>query len=207
MLDAGMRFLFFQAAARVSGSKDPLPIPIGFAARPRSRASYPIGVARSRPRMSESQSIESSPRPCARPPPGSHGDIRTENLPSQRARPKRFAECHKNPTGRSRAELCLCKTPASTIPRSGRIAGEWLPTICRLGRSNGSNVIGRIRTLVSGSDGLRHEPTKAGRLSIRRARPKNARQQGLLKLPLLVYMLSVVRADNARLWWLHATEC
>src|SRR2546421_5746737 len=24
--------------------------------------------------------------------------------------------------------------------------GEWLPTICRLGRSNGSNVIGRIRT-------------------------------------------------------------
>jgi hypothetical protein len=23
---------------------------------------------------------------------------------------------------------------------------EWLPTICRLGRSNGSNVIGRIRT-------------------------------------------------------------
>src|SRR5215470_7972778 len=31
--------------------------------------------------------------------------------------------------------------------------GEWLPTICRLGRSNGSNVIGRIRTLASGSDG------------------------------------------------------
>src|SRR5262249_42361790 len=48
--------------------------------------------------------------------------------------------------------------------------GEWLPTICRLGRSNGSNVIGRIGTVVSGSDaGLRHEPTKAGRLLIRMA--------------------------------------
>src|SRR6266566_5258350 len=46
--------------------------------------------------------------------------------------------------------------------------GEWLPTICRLGRSNGSNVIARIGTVVSGSDaGLRHEPTKAGRTSIR----------------------------------------
>jgi hypothetical protein len=59
---------------------------------------------------------------------------------------------------------------------------------------------------VSGSDGLRHEPTKAGRLSIRRARPKNARQQGLLKLPLLVYMLSVVREDNARLGWLKGKK-
>src|SRR5262249_32909274 len=30
--------------------------------------------------------------------------------------------------------LCLCKTPASTIPLSGSIAGgEWLPTICRFG--------------------------------------------------------------------------
>jgi hypothetical protein len=29
--------------------------------------------------------------------------------------------------------LCLCKTPASTIPRSGSIAGGWLPTICRFG--------------------------------------------------------------------------
>src|SRR5215813_6334771 len=29
--------------------------------------------------------------------------------------------------------LCLCKTPASTIPHSGSIAEEWLPTICRFG--------------------------------------------------------------------------
>src|SRR5262245_36918159 len=49
--------------------------------------------------------------------------------------------------------LCLCKTPAlpSHVPAHHR--GKWLPTICRLGRSNGSNVIGRIRTLASGSDG------------------------------------------------------
>jgi hypothetical protein len=53
--------------------------------------------------------------------------------------------------------------------------------------------------VVSGSDaGLRHEPTKAGRLSIRW-------QQGLVKSPLLAnaaYMLSVVREVNARLEWL-----
>jgi hypothetical protein len=97
MLETGMRFLFFQAAARVSGSKDPLPIPIGFAARPRSRASYPIGVARSRPRMSESQSIESSRRPCARPPLCSHGDIRTENLPSNVTGPKDLRSVTKIP--------------------------------------------------------------------------------------------------------------
>jgi len=49
--------------------------------RPRSgRASHPIGVARSRQRTSESQSIESSQRPCARPPTCSQGHIRTENL-------------------------------------------------------------------------------------------------------------------------------
>jgi hypothetical protein len=36
--------------------------------------------------------------------------------------------------------------------------GEWLPTICRLGRSNGSNVIGRIRKLVSGSLGSPSAP-------------------------------------------------
>ena len=49
--------------------------------RPRSgRASHPIGVARSRQRTSESQSIESSQRPCARPPTCSQDHIRTENL-------------------------------------------------------------------------------------------------------------------------------
>ncbi len=49
--------------------------------RPRSgRASHPIGVARSRQRTSESQSIESSQRPCARPPTCNQGHIRTENL-------------------------------------------------------------------------------------------------------------------------------
>jgi hypothetical protein len=48
---------------------------------PRSgRAALPIGVARSRQRTSESQSIESSQRPCARPPTCSQDHIRTENL-------------------------------------------------------------------------------------------------------------------------------
>ena len=57
--------------------------------------------------------------------------------------------------------------------------------------------------MVSGSDaGLRHEPTKAGRLSIRW-------QQGLVKSPLLAnsaYMLSVVREVNARLEWLKGKK-
>jgi hypothetical protein len=49
--------------------------------QPRSgRAAHPIGVARSRQRTSESQSIESSQRPWARPPTCSQDHIRTENL-------------------------------------------------------------------------------------------------------------------------------
>src|SRR6266567_2591920 len=43
---------------------------------------------------------------------------------------------------RSQNSLCLCKAPPNfTIPCSGSIAGGWLPTICRVGRSIGSNVM------------------------------------------------------------------
>jgi len=52
--------------------------------------------------------------------------------------------------------LFRSETPASPIPRSGSIARGWFPSICRLGRSNGSNAIGGIRTVVSGSDRVRH---------------------------------------------------
>src|SRR5438046_1639007 len=40
--------------------------------------------------------------------------------------------------------LCLCKTPASTIPRSGSIAGGMAPDYLSLWRWIGSNAIGRI---------------------------------------------------------------
>src|SRR5262245_23799447 len=41
--------------------------------------------------------------------------------------------------------LCLCKTPAFAIPLPTKSPGNGSPTICRLSRSKGSNVIGRIR--------------------------------------------------------------
>jgi hypothetical protein len=59
--------------------------------------------------------------------------------------------------------LCLCKTPASTIPRSGSIAGgEWLPTIrrfwrwigsMRLGGSGGRRLTKRSNASMVGSNG------------------------------------------------------
>src|SRR5215813_11562329 len=46
--------------------------------------------------------------------------------------------------------LCLCKTPASTIPRSGSIAGGMAPAYLSLWRWIGSNANGRIgRTQIN----------------------------------------------------------
>jgi len=96
------------------------------------RASYPIGVARSRPRMSESQSIESSRRPCARPPLCSHGDIRTENLPSNVTGPKDLRSVTKIPQDdfSKRPQCDTCSTY-----RSGRTP-DWL----KMKNSNGPAV-------------------------------------------------------------------
>src|SRR5262245_33082595 len=59
--------------------------------------------------------------------------------------------------------LCLCETPASTIPPAGSITGGMAPDYLSPRLVEWFNVIGRIGTVVSGSDaGLRHEPTKAG---------------------------------------------
>src|SRR5262249_18652291 len=59
------------------------------------------------------------------------------------------------------------RRPLLTIPRSGAIAGGMAPDYLSPRPSNGSNVIGRIWTVVIGWDAGRHEPTKAGLLSIR----------------------------------------
>src|SRR6516165_9733683 len=70
--------------------------------------------------------------------------------------------------------LCLCKTPAFAIPLPAQSPGNGSPTICRLSRSKGSKVIGRIRDtgIRIGPGGSDISRPKAGRLSIRRARPK-----------------------------------
>src|SRR6516162_11482264 len=63
--------------------------------------------------------------------------------------------CCSPGTGRpSDAPIPLCDA-RFYHPRSGSIAGGWFPVISRFGRSNGSNAIGGIRTVVSGSDRVR----------------------------------------------------
>ena len=55
--------------------------------------------------------------------------------------------------------LCLCKTPAFAIPLPAQSPGNGSPTVCRLSRSKGSNVIGRIRD--TGIRIGRRAPTRA----------------------------------------------
>src|SRR5262249_47353585 len=65
---------------------------------------------------------------------------------SCRASPKVNGREHGNgqtaatEANRSQNPLCLCKTPPHIYhPCSGSIAGRWLPNICRVGQSIGSN--------------------------------------------------------------------
>src|SRR6516225_7642659 len=59
--------------------------------------------------------------------------------------------------------LCLCKTPAFAIPLPAQSPGNGSPTICRLSRSKGSNVVGQIRghRYPDRTGGLRHNPRPA----------------------------------------------
>src|SRR4029453_15917789 len=91
-----------------------------------------IGVARSRPRMSESRSTESSQNPRARPPTCSHGHMNRK--PAQQCdRPERFAECHKNPTGMIIVKRYMLRRQgggplaALRIARNGTVNNEALP--------------------------------------------------------------------------------
>jgi hypothetical protein len=88
------------AVVRPGFTSSVFPVPSS-TCRPRSgRASYPIGLAGSQPRMSESQSIELSQRPCARPPTCSNCDIETGKSPSNVIGQKHLPSVTKIPQGR-----------------------------------------------------------------------------------------------------------
>src|SRR5262249_42318781 len=96
------------------------------------------------------------------------------------------------------------RRPLLTIPRSGSIAGGMAPDYLSPRPSNGSNVIGRIWTVVIGWDaGSDLNQPRQGCF-------QSERQQGLLKLRFwptpLDYMLFVVRKVKARLEWLKGKK-
>src|SRR5262249_48789368 len=92
------------------------------------------------------------------------------------------------------ADCCVCaRRPLLPSHVPAQSPGEWLPSICRLGRSNGSKVIGRIRTGIG-----REAPT------MNRRRQGGFQPEWVFWPTPLDYMLSVVREVNAPLECLNS---
>jgi hypothetical protein len=122
------------AVVRPGFTSSVFPVPSS-TCRPRSgRASYPIGLAGSQPRMSESQSIELSQRPCARPPTCSNCDIETGKSPSNVIGQKHLPSVTKIPqdrlSNRSQSDASR-KNGESPGVRDGR-GSRWLALHCFL---------------------------------------------------------------------------
>jgi hypothetical protein len=117
--------------------------------------------------MSESQSIESSRHPCARPPLCSYGDIRTENLPTNVTGPKDLRSVTKIPQGRSsKRPQCDSRSPDWLKMKTLRPSMNWSATKDRQlhAKGNRRGVFGLARVLniisprKSGEPDLRGKP-------------------------------------------------
>src|SRR5262249_456728 len=104
------------------------------------------------------------------------------------------------------------RRPLLAVPRSGSIAGGMAPDYLSPRPSNGSNVIGRIWTVVIGWDAGSdlNQPRQGCFQSERQQCFQSERQQGLLKLRFwptpLDYILFAFPTVKARLEWLKGKK-